>query len=982
MGSLQVGRMTVGIALMLLISSIASAQSVIAGLVTDNTGAVLPGVTVEAESPALIEKVRSATTDGQGRYSIPDLRPGLYSVTFTLTGFNGVRHDGISVASDVNVPINAELKIGGLEETITVSGETPVVDVQSTARRQIVDRALLDALPNTGNTAQIGALVPGVRLDVTNATGTTRVNQVYASVHGLTALKETLWLVDGLPASSMQANGQVNIFLNEAMNQEVTYQTSGVSAEASGGGLRMNIIPREGGNRFTGGAYLQYGPASWVSNNISQELEAAGLSAGTSKGRAHDSNVALGGPIRRDRLWFFGAYRQFGEIALLGDTFDDRSLDASNWWKPNPNLPQAIDDSTVYSASGRLTAQLDQHNKLTVYYDRPFRRSTSTNPASPAYAPSQTVYYTAQAKWTSTVTSHLFAEAGFARTNYTRTQDYADPALRPEPNTTEWYANAPHIDLVTDRYWKETSQLEGRRGVFPVRNVVAGSASYVTGSHTAKVGIQFTNGYYGETRSFNGDLVQRYRSGVADSVTVYNTPVTYFNSVSGDLGLFAQDSWTVRRLSVNGGVRYDRFASQIDSTSVAAGRFTPFPREQPELKMPTWSNVSPRIGGTYDLFGNARTAIKGSFGRYVEQWGTGFAQTYNSVNVASENRTWDDLNGDDIAQDNEIGPPINNNFGSVVAPNRTVDPRIARGFNLETTAGVQHQLRAGLGVTFMWFHRTLHNLARTDNILVTLSDYQPVSVVSPLDGSVFTVYNLDRAKLGQVQYVDTNSTDASRRSSTYDGFELSATGRLPGGAVLFGGWTTDRVVDVACDTRDNPNILRFCDQSELGIPFRDEFKLSASQPVGLGLQLGGTITSYAGGPSGIRAYQSSNPSAGPRWDGLATNWSISRTTRYAADCTGPCTPGALVVPNMTQTTIVVPLTPPGSTYQGRFTQINLQATRTFKFGPREITTNLQFYNALNTSAILAQNQTWGANLGRPSRTAEPRVIQVSARLRF
>jgi hypothetical protein len=203
MGSSQVGRLTVGSLLILLISSIASAQSVIAGLVTDNTGAVLPGVTVEAESPALIEKVRTATTDGQGRYSIPDLRPGMYSVTFTLPGFNGVRRDGISVASDVNVPINAELRVGALEETITVSGETPVVDVQSTARRQIVDRALLDALPNTGNTAQIGALVPGVRLDVTNATGTTRVNQVYASVHGLTALKETLWLVDGLPASSI-----------------------------------------------------------------------------------------------------------------------------------------------------------------------------------------------------------------------------------------------------------------------------------------------------------------------------------------------------------------------------------------------------------------------------------------------------------------------------------------------------------------------------------------------------------------------------------------------------------------------------------------------------------------------------------------------------------------------------------------------------------------------------------------------------------
>ena len=780
----QVGRCVVfGLAAWLL-PAFAFAQSTIAGVVTDDSGAVLPGVNVEVASPALIEKIRLVVTDGQGRYSVTDVRPGEYTVTFSLQGFSTVRREGVAVASGATVPINGEMRIGTLNETVTVTGASPVVDVQSTARRQVVDREFLEALPNTGNVAALAAFVPGVRLDVGAGTGASRIAQTYAIGRGLVNIKETSWNVDGLPASSMQANGQVNIFLNEAMSQEVTDET--------------------GGNVFRGGFNVQGHPASWVSNNITDKLRSTGFTAGNTKGRSYEGDATLGGPIRRDRLWFVGSYRQFSERLLPANIYADDSLTRANWFFANQDVPQAVDDSTVYNLSLRLVSQLGKRNKLSAYIDRSFRETNSTNQTQAAYSPSDTQYYFAQTKWTSAISSRFLFDAAYAITNYARTQDYASEALRAERGSPLWFASSGHEDLITGRFWKETIQREGRRGVFPIRYVGNSNFTYVTGSHTAKLGVQFTTGRYGETTTFNGDLMQLYRNGVPDSVRVYNTPGRFFNSVTGDFGLFLQDAWTIMRLTLSAGARFDRLASRVDAATVEPGRFTPFERVQPEIDMPVWTTVSPRLGFAYDVFGNAQTAFKGSWGKFAETWGTGFAQQYNSVAVRNETRTWSDLNGDDIAQDSEIGPAADVNFGRVTALTRSPDPNIERAYNLSSSLGVEHQLVPGLGVTLMWFHREWRNLHRTDNDLLTFADYTPVDIVSPLDGSVITAYNLNAAKRGLVQQVDRNASDTATRRNSYNAFELSLSGRLPGGGNAFGGWTADRTVDVVCDSRDDP----------------------------------------------------------------------------------------------------------------------------------------------------------------------------------
>src|ERR1700674_4484864 len=218
----------------LAIPVLASAQSSFVGTATDNTGGVLPGVTVEVASPVLIEKVRTAVTDGQGRYTITQLRPGTYTLTFTLTGFGTVKRDGVVLAADFTATINAQLSVGTLAETVTVSGQTPLVDVQSASRTVVIGRDLLDALPTPRNTQSFGYLAPGLRLSKPDVGGAQQMEQVNMRVHGASELHTTMQ-IDGMLISPAFSDGAIQNYLNQAQFQETSYTTSSQGAEVSSG---------------------------------------------------------------------------------------------------------------------------------------------------------------------------------------------------------------------------------------------------------------------------------------------------------------------------------------------------------------------------------------------------------------------------------------------------------------------------------------------------------------------------------------------------------------------------------------------------------------------------------------------------------------------------------------------------------------------------------------------------------------------------
>ena len=298
----------------------AAAQSAFSGVVKDASQAVLPGVTVEAASPVLIEKVRSTVTDGEGRYNIVDLRPGAYTVTFTLPGFNALKRDGVELPANFTATLNIELRVGSIEETVTVTGASPVVDVKSTQKTTVLTRDMLDSLPTARNYSGLAALMPGVKMSNTDVGGNQQMEQIYMTVHGSRQTDISVQ-VDGMSLNSLMSDGQVQAYFSDAANAEVSYQTNGVGADVSGGGVRINMIPKEGGNRLSGSAFFGGTNGSWQGNNVTDDLRARGLTQGSKVDLITDVNAALGGPIKRDRLWFFATWRRIATDSIIANNF-------------------------------------------------------------------------------------------------------------------------------------------------------------------------------------------------------------------------------------------------------------------------------------------------------------------------------------------------------------------------------------------------------------------------------------------------------------------------------------------------------------------------------------------------------------------------------------------------------------------------------------------------------------------------------------
>ena len=267
----------------------AVAQSSIAGSVKDDTGAVLPGVTVEASSPALIEKSRTVISDASGQFKIVDLRPGVYAVVFTLQGFNTYRREGITLTANATATVNGEMKVGSIEESITVTGEAPLVDVQNAGRSQVVNRELLDTVPTGGQVWQVGFTLPGVvqvgRSDVGGAGG---IQQTRMSTHGST-ISDTTTNLDGMETNSMLGWAQSSQYWNDAAIQEMAFQTSNVGAESQTGGILLNLIPQQGGNQFRGDIDARSIPNdSFQGNNMTPNLKSLGVSTPNKVLRLHD----------------------------------------------------------------------------------------------------------------------------------------------------------------------------------------------------------------------------------------------------------------------------------------------------------------------------------------------------------------------------------------------------------------------------------------------------------------------------------------------------------------------------------------------------------------------------------------------------------------------------------------------------------------------------------------------------------------------
>ncbi|MBI4476599.1 MAG: TonB-dependent receptor [Acidobacteria bacterium] len=936
-----------GLALVALLPDRVNAQSVIAGVVKDTTGAVLPGVTVEASSPALIEKVRAVVTNEAGQYRIVDLRPGVYTVVFALTGFNAFKREGIELPANFAATINAELRVGAIEESVTVSGESPVVDVQSAQRQQVMTRELLESVPSGRSLWAWGQTIPSVTMAAPDVGGSRGTQYVAMATHG-SYHSDNAHTIDGMNMKSLEADGQWTMYHDTMMFEEIAYETTGSNAELSGAGVGLKLIPREGGNTFSGQVFLSYLPGAWGSDNVTPELKARGLQAGARIHRTFDYNASVGGPIQRDRLWFFGSYRHWGSDTFVNNAF--YNLDPTRRTYQPDFSRQVIDDNLLKSAMTRLTWRMSQRHKFGAYFDHidKFRGHECTSlfaeEACGVRYPKS--YWTAQAKYTGTLTNRLLAEGGLAINNWTWSNNERVPGVNP--------TDIPRFDRTLGTRWS-ARHLPARYWSAP-RFVLMGSVSYATGSHAVKTGISWDWGtsenwlWLGETGVV--DLVQEYLNGVPASVQVYNTPLFLSNRLNYDLAAYVQDSWRINRLTLSPGVRVEWINAEIRPQASGAGRFVPAREFAREKNMPNWGpDVSPRFAVAYDLFGDAKTALKASVGKYMRSTALGFASTYNPMRSASDRRTWTDRNGDDIAQDNEIGS-VNRPFDVIGVRTRNPDPDIKRPYQWEFSAGIQREIVPRVSVSASWVRRTWRRLIWTENLLVSHDDYTPIPIQNPIDPSeTIRVFSLDRAKLALVKDLDRNSKKNRRWNN---GFDFDIKTRVGGGNV-YAGLSLDRQIRVQCEVAD-PNELRFCDQSKFGMPYRTMFKVAGTYPLIYGIDVSGSLQSYAGGSNRL-------DDAVP-WDQVSYN--VTRS----------------VLPTLTQSSVTVPLIQPGTKYLPRWNMADLRVGKRVDVGKVKLRPQFDIYNATNSNSILDMGQTFGPALDRVNEILPGRAFAFSVRVDF
>jgi Carboxypeptidase regulatory-like domain/TonB-dependent Receptor Plug Domain len=999
-----------GIVAVIVFPSIAAAQSSFTGVVKDSSGGVLPGVSVEAASPVLIEGSKSDVTNANGQYRITDLRPGVYTVTFSLPGFKQVRQEKVELRVDFTGTLNANLEVGALEEAITVTGSSPTVDVSSNAKVEVMTSEILEQVPTGRSIQALAQLVSGVSLNVPDVGGSRAMQQSYMSTRGLTSANNIV-TVDGMMVNGLDGDGAVQQYFNQAMMEEMSYQTSGAGADVSPGGVRMNIVPKDGGNRFSGAFFGSLNDKKFQSKNLTDDIIARGLRTGGGVDRIYDFNLAIGGPIKKDKVWFFTSARAWSVNAPVQDVF---VVPSGTTYRSGIagcrtgaiSCETGIDDQSIESGLLRLTWQATSKHKFSVYYDEINKaRGHGMNSGDDYYTASQIWtsprYNSAAAKYTGTLSNQLLAEAGYSF-NYEEYVITNQDGVNKTAFTPEWYAGASRRDQNNAAL---TNGLANWGGRYPDRFNMMGALSYITGSHNIKAGVQYNWGPYVNTREANADLQQIYSGTAAApftnpvSVTVYNTPLRYEEKLKADVGVFVQDSWQMRRMTINTGLRWEYLAHEVADQFSGIGRFVG-ERKVAAIQMPTWKDFAPRLGLVYDVFGNSKTAVKLGFNRYNESRTTQFATKYNPLALTGITLPWSDANGDDIAQGergctfgtagceiNFAGLPAN--FGTRSLS--TVDPDFQRTYNLEYTAGIQHEILPRVSVAATFYRRQFYDLPVTDNLLRTQADYRGVDVVSPLDGSVFKVYTVNTAaQLAQVNDFDTNA--GSDRKQTYNGGDITFNARIPGGGTLFGGFTMERTLRVTCDEPDDPNFLRFCDDRENDIPYLKQFKFAGTYPIKWGIQASASFQSIAGrslgGYSGTAAADR-NRIAGPGYGDvgspIGTRWLINRGAVYPANCLAPCTPGAVIVPGMTEASLTIPLTPHGTEFLDRINQLDFSLAKWFEVGGgRRLQLQADIFNITNANPVLGvRSVNFGtAAYNQVSSILNPRVIRFGAQLKW
>jgi len=1008
----------IGLVLACLVASqsAAFAQATLAGIVRDSSGGILPGVTVEAASPALIEKVRATITDSTGRYRIVDLRPGDYTLTFSLPGFVTLKRENVTVTGTAVIAIDGELRVGGVQETVTVTGETPVVDVQTTKREVTIDNETIRNLPSVRSYSYLLTTVPGVQTNNNNV----NAGPVFAifPIHGGRGVESRL-TVDGLNIGNPPGGNQPSNYVADVGNAtEVSMTSSGGLGEAETAGLTINIVPKQGGNNLSGMVFGSGFSKGMQSNNYDDELAARGVRAPNPVYHVYDFNVAVGGPIVKDKLWFYMSVRQQGQRQDTLNLYHNLNAGNANaWtWAGDYSKP-AFSDRTWENYTPRITWQASQRHKLAFVWDEQPICRKCTGATSFSGSPSPTTSPEAdglgdfnpqrvqQVKYTSPLTNKLLLEAGVG------TSAYQWAGKERDPNPTHDLVRVFNIGQVFVPATATTPAITGnmtyRSQNWYENNTNAvnwtGSASYVTGSHSMKFGYQ---GYWwkDDRQMFLNSQSLQYTliGGVPTSIQEYINGYKV-NARAMDTSFYAQDQWTLKRLTLQRALRYDAPWSWFPAVDEPASRFFPGASFAEADGVTGYRDLTPRLGAAYDLFGNGKTALKANVGKYLQgasvsnlAYGANPAlripngnTTFGGTFAPNTSRTWGDANTNFTPEcdlqnplaNGECGQIDNLAFGGTQTVGANFDQGLLSGWGVRPSdwsygVSVQQELFARASVEVGYYRRTFTQYTTqgtvTDNLAVAPGDVNGYTVTAPGDarlpggGSYSTgpFYNLTPTAFSRVPNNLFRSTkDVGDDTRVFNGVDVNFNVRTRTGLTFQGGTSTGKVVNDWCEVRAAvPESYLLNPYCHVESPYQTAFRGLVTYVIP---RIDVVVSSV---------YQDKTNIGTDQIVSLAANYTLTAADQAAAAA-------QIGRPLTTTGAITVNLIAPGDEYADRVRQLDFSAKKVIRFGGQRLTAGVDIYNLLNNNVTLAFNQAYSPTTTgwlTPTTYMNPRVFRLNA----
>ena len=683
----------------------ASSTGTIQGRIADAQGAVLPGVTVTATSPSM-PGIQTAVSSETGNYRFPALPPGTYTLDFELPGFNPLKREGVEIRLGFTATVNVELALATVQETVTVSGASPIIDTTATRTVQNFKLTELQSIPNARDMWSLLAVTPAVQMSRIDVGGNRAGTQTGYSAYGFNG--QVRVLIEGI--NTTEGTGGAGFYFDYSSLEEVFLGTSGQSAEMPNPGVQSQFIAKSGGNQFSGEGYLDWYNNSLQGSNIPDEYTAP-TAFNNSPIRAHSNeidryynySINVGGPIVRDKVWWFGTYnQQFNAVA-----------------QPNFNFDSTF-DTKLWNAVGKGTYQANQKNKFIGYYQwgqklqpnrLPFGTAVYESPGPTFRQDSGSWVW--KTEWNGTLSDKLYVEARFGDFGY-------------------YFPTIANSD--EDYFWRDSGTLEilGAHRKWQLdrdRKQITGAATYFMdtshGSHTIKFGGEILKeiGWVGFEQGVGGNIEHVYNNGASNQV-IFRIPTA---TETGGLGLgksgaltsvsaldvqsfFLNDTIAIGRATINGGLRYDRYnaflpeqqqlAAVVGPTVVEAKTFAKTP-------LFTWTGLAPRVGLVYDLGGDGKTVVKANYGFFWHNPGVGIGDAANP-NTSTKNETyrWNDINGDRRWQPGEQTTLVSASLEGGVE----IDPNISQPDTHEASFWLERQLADTLGVRAGFVYKTEDDL--------------------------------------------------------------------------------------------------------------------------------------------------------------------------------------------------------------------------------------------------------------------------------